>query len=64
MLLNFEYGTVSVVSYLSSDKTRTCEMDKSSVLFLYFFGSGLRGSKAYSLWDGVIPNPSIGYDYL
>ena len=23
-----------------------------------------RGSKAYSLWDGVVPNPSIGYNYL
>ena len=31
---------------------------------LSFFGSGHRGSKAYSLWDGVVPNPSIGYDYL
>ena len=29
-----------------------------------FFWSGLRGSKAYSLWGGVIPSPSIGYDYL
>ena len=26
--------------------------------------SGHRGTKAYSLWDGVVPNPSIGYDYL
>ena len=32
--------------------------------FFFFFGSGLRGPKAYSLWDGVVPNPSIGYDYL
>ena len=32
--------------------------------YLTFFGSGLQGSKAYSLWDGVFPNPSIGYDYL
>ena len=32
--------------------------------FLFFFWSGLRGSKAYSLWGGVIPSPSIGYDYL
>ena len=31
---------------------------------LSFFWSGLRGSKAYSLWGGVIPSPSIGYDYL
>ena len=33
-------------------------------LFLSFFWSGLRGSKAYSLWGGVVPSPSIGYDYL
>ena len=32
--------------------------------FFFFFGSGHRGSKAYSLWDGVVPNLSIGYDYL
>ena len=32
--------------------------------FFSFFRSGHRGSKAYSLWDGVVPNPSIGYDYL
>ena len=25
--------------------------------FLYFFWSGHRGSKAYSLWDGVVPKP-------
>ena len=31
--------------------------------FLSFFWSGHRGSKAYSLWGGVIPYPSIGYDY-
>ena len=29
-----------------------------------FFRSGHRGSKAYSLWGGVVPSPSIGYDYL
>ena len=33
-------------------------------IFLSFFWSGHRGSKAYSLWGGVIPSPSIGYDYL
>ena len=32
--------------------------------FLFFFWSGLRGPKAYSLWGGVVPSPSIGYDYL
>ena len=32
--------------------------------FLSFFWSGLRGPKAYSLWGGVFPSPSIGYDYL
>ena len=35
-----------------------------SVFFLSFFWSGLRGPKAYSLWGGVVPSPSIGYDYL
>ena len=34
------------------------------ILFLSFFRSNLRGPKAYSLWDGLVPNPSIGYDYL
>ena len=33
-------------------------------VFLSFFCSGLRGPKAYSLWGGVVPSPSIGYDYL
>ena len=33
------------------------------IFFFMFFCSGHQGSKAYSLWDGVIPNPSIGYDY-
>ena len=28
-----------------------------------FFGSGLWGPKAYSLWGGVVPSPSIGYEY-
>ena len=32
--------------------------------FLSFFWSGHRGSKAYSLWGGVVPSPSIVYDYL
>ena len=32
--------------------------------FLSFFWSGPRGPKAYSLWGGVVPSPSIGYDYL
>ena len=32
--------------------------------FFSFFWSGHRGSKAYSLWGGIIPSPSIGYDYL
>ena len=34
------------------------------VFYLSFFRSGHRGSKAYSLWGGVVPSPSIGYDYL
>ena len=34
------------------------------LLSFLFFWSGLRGSKAYSLWGGVIPSLSIGYDYL
>ena len=29
-----------------------------------FFVSGLRGPKAYSLWGGVVPSLSIGYEYL
>ena len=33
-------------------------------IYFLFFWSGLRGSKVYSLWDGVVPNPSIGYDFL
>ena len=28
--------------------------------FLFFFWSGLQGPKAYSLWGGVVPSPSIG----
>ena len=32
--------------------------------FFFFFWSGLRGPKAYSLWGGVVPSLSIGYDYL
>ena len=32
--------------------------------FLSFFWSGLQGPKAYSLWGGVVPSPSIGYEYL
>ena len=35
-----------------------------TVFFLSFFWSGLRGPKAYSLWGGVVPSPSIGYEYL
>ena len=31
---------------------------------LSFFGSGLWGPKAYSLWGGVVPSPRIGYEYL
>ena len=27
---------------------------------LFFFWSGLQGPKAYSLWYGVVPKPSIG----
>ena len=34
------------------------------LFFLSLFWSGHRGSKAYSLWGGVIPSLSIGYDYL
>ena len=30
------------------------------LLFLVFFWSGLQGPKAYSLWYGVVPKPSIG----
>ena len=26
----------------------------------FFFWSGLQGPKAYSLWGGVVPSPSIG----
>ena len=33
-------------------------------LVFFLFRYSLRGTKAYSLWDGVVPNPSIGYDYL
>ena len=29
----------------------------SADIFLSFFWSGHRGSKAYSLWDGVVPKP-------
>ena len=32
--------------------------------FFLFFWSGLRSPKAYSLWGGVVPSPSIGCDYL
>ena len=35
----------------------------SSIFFLFFW-SGHRGSKTYSSWGGVVPSPSIGYDYL
>ena len=28
--------------------------------FFLFFWSGLQGPKAYSLWYGVVPKPSIG----
>ena len=28
--------------------------------FFFFFWSGLQGPKAYSLWGGVFPSPSIG----
>ena len=28
--------------------------------FSFFFWSGLQGPKAYSLWGGVVPSPSIG----
>ena len=31
---------------------------------LFFLWSGHRGSKAYSLWGGVIPSQSIDNDYL
>ena len=34
------------------------------VLYFILFWSGLRGPKAYSLWGGIVPSPSIGYDYL
>ena len=47
-------------------KVKACTAATTSCIsfFLSFFWSGLRGSKAYSLWGGVIPSPSIGYDYL
>ena len=31
---------------------------------LPFFWSVLQGPKPYSLWGGVVPSPSIGYEYL
>ena len=34
------------------------------ISFFLFFWSGLRGPKVYSWWGGVVPSPSIGYDYL
>ena len=45
--------------FTSKDTTTT-----DRTFFLLFFWSGLRGPKAYSLWGGVVPSPSIGYDYL
>ena len=58
------------VKFLTS-KLCTYYVKSSSSLFLCsifsilsFFWSGHRGSKAYSLWGGVIPSLSIGYDYL
>ena len=40
------------------------KLARETGLLSFLFWSGLRGSKAYSLWGGVIPSPSIGYDYL
>ena len=31
-----------------------------SLFFFFFFWSGLQCPKAYSLWGGVVPSPSIG----
>ena len=39
-------------------------LQKDVTNLLSFFWSGLRGPKAYSLWGGVVPSPSIGYEYL
>ena len=40
------------------------EIGDLAILGCLVLRSGHRGSKAYSLWDGVVSNPSIGYDYL
>ena len=40
------------------------DLEQQVLRYLFFFWSGHGGSKAYSLWGGVVPSPSIGYDYL
>ena len=45
------------------EKTETTNVDyniKGLAFFSSFFWSGLQGPKAYSLWGGVVPSPSIG----
>ena len=39
-------------------------IQEGGLSFLALFWSGLQGPKAYSLWGGVVPSPSIGYEYL
>ena len=53
------YNIISEESWYEGIKNKIL-----GAIFLSFFWSGLRGSKAYSLWGGVIPSPRIGYDYL
>ena len=50
--------------YLHQRARDNIEMWFFRYLFLSFFRSGIQGSKAYSLWGGVFPSLSIGYDYL
>ena len=46
------------------EKKIWCRIEPCPSHFLSFFWSGLQGPKAYSLWGGVVPSPSIGYEYL
>ena len=50
-----------------TDNNDNCHIDfnedSSMYFFLFFFVSGLWGPKSYSLWGGVVPSPSIGYEY-
>ena len=36
------------------------ELIEEPIFLSSFFWSGLQGPKAYSLWGGVVPSPSIG----